>query len=141
LVVIWHFAHGPSGWPVPFNDSPELALLDEGHIGVALFMVLSGYLFAKLLDGRRIDFGAFLWNRFVRLAPLLAVVLVIVGLRDHPSEFAGYLKSLTLARSGPHCRTEAGRSRRKRTFTFSFPLCSRRYVDRHGHRSYCWRLL
>jgi len=29
-----------------------MALLDEGHTGVALFMTLSGYLFAKLLDGK-----------------------------------------------------------------------------------------
>jgi len=30
-------------------------------------MTLSGYLFAKLLDGKRIKYGSFLWNRFLRL--------------------------------------------------------------------------
>jgi rhamnosyltransferase len=53
-----------------------MSLLEEGHTGVTLFMTLSGYLFAKLTDNRLIDYPRFLWNRFVRLAPLLAVVMV-----------------------------------------------------------------
>jgi len=55
------------------------SILDEGHTGVALFMTLSGYLFAKLLDGKSIDYKAFVWNRVLRLLPLLVVVIVIVG--------------------------------------------------------------
>ncbi|MEA1071022.1 acyltransferase [Sphingomonas sp. LY160] len=83
LVVTWHFAHGAGGSPVPFNQATELAVLDEGHVGVSLFMTLSGYLFAKLIAGRSINYGAFLWNRALRLLPLLFVVLLIVGLRDY----------------------------------------------------------
>jgi len=84
LVFSWHFSHGHSGWPVPFGYSPSLFLLaplDEGHTGVALFMALRGYLFAKLLAGRSIVFPAFLWNRFVRLAPLLTFVILLAGLQ------------------------------------------------------------
>lgn len=94
LVVVWHFAHGTGGSPVPFNQAPALGLLDEGHVGVSLFMVLSGYLFAKLVAGRRIDFPAFLWNRAIRLLPLLLVVLLIVGVlsyRDNPVWYLGRL--------------------------------------------------
>lgn len=79
LVFTWHFIHGHNGYPVRFEGAPAvfpLALLDEGHVGVALFMALSGYLFAKLLDGKRINYGAFFVNRLLRLAPLLAIVLV-----------------------------------------------------------------
>jgi rhamnosyltransferase len=54
-----------------------LSFFEEGHTGVALFMTLSGYIFAKLIDGKDVDYGAFLWNRFVRLAPLLITVLTI----------------------------------------------------------------
>jgi peptidoglycan/LPS O-acetylase OafA/YrhL len=82
LVVVWHFTHGPGGYPVRFDYVPwlfPLALLDEGHTGVALFMTLSGYLFAKLLDGTAIHYPAFLWNRVLRLFPLLLLVLAIVG--------------------------------------------------------------
>jgi peptidoglycan/LPS O-acetylase OafA/YrhL len=83
MVFAWHFVHGPNGWPVQFNALPAvfpLVLLDEGHTGVALFMTLSGYLFAKLLDGKAVDYRAFLWNRALRLLPLLCLVILIVGI-------------------------------------------------------------
>ena len=82
LVVFWHFAHASSGTPVPFGQQPVLGLLDEGHTGVALFMTLSGYLFAKLLDDKSINFGAFLWNRVIRLFPLLLLVIGLFGARE-----------------------------------------------------------
>lgn len=82
MVFAWHFIH--------VNDNhlaaaapPPLSLLSEGHTGVALFMTLSGYLFAKLLDGRQINYLSFLWNRILRLIPLLALVLLVVGVRDY----------------------------------------------------------
>lgn len=86
LVLSWHFMHGSNGWPIPFAGTPSLflfAVLDEGHTGVALFMTLSGYLFAKLLDGQHIHYRAFLWNRVLRLAPLLLMVMVVVGVQRY----------------------------------------------------------
>jgi peptidoglycan/LPS O-acetylase OafA/YrhL len=83
IVFTWHFTHASNGYPVPFDYVPALfpfSILDEGHTGVALFMTLSGYLFAKLLDGKSIDYGAFIWNRGLRLLPLLTVVILIVGI-------------------------------------------------------------
>jgi peptidoglycan/LPS O-acetylase OafA/YrhL len=80
MVFTWHFVHGGNGQLAGPPAFP-LSLLSEGHTGVALFMTLSGYLFAKLLDGRRIHYGAFIWNRFLRLVPLLLLVVVIVGIR------------------------------------------------------------
>src|SRR5262245_14811077 len=82
MVVAWHFMH--VGGPVPLAGAPllfPLALLDEGHTGVALFMTLSGYLFAKLLDARRVDYRAFFWNRALRLLPLLLLVMALSGVR------------------------------------------------------------
>lgn len=80
LVVAWHFTHAANGYPVPFDYVPSIfpfALLAEGHTGVALFMTLSGYLFAKLLDGKQIDYAAFFWNRALRLLPLLIFVVAV----------------------------------------------------------------
>ncbi|MCY7397804.1 MAG: acyltransferase [Sphingomonas bacterium] len=91
LVVSWHFAHGSSGFPVPFNQAPALGLIDEGHVGVALFMTLSGFLFAKLIDGRPIHYAAFLWNRALRLMPLIMLVLLVVGLLHFRGAEAQYL--------------------------------------------------
>jgi peptidoglycan/LPS O-acetylase OafA/YrhL len=85
MVFTWHFTHsGGNGYPVSFDYVPSLipfALLDEGHTGVSLFMTLSGYLFAKILNGKRINYPLFLWNRALRLLPLLSIVIFIVGIR------------------------------------------------------------
>ncbi len=84
LVFTWHFTHSTDGYPVPFEFVPiffPFALLDEGQTGVALFMALSGYLFAKLLDGKQIIYTAFFWNRALRLLPLLAIVILIDATR------------------------------------------------------------
>jgi peptidoglycan/LPS O-acetylase OafA/YrhL len=86
MVFTWHFTHAANGFPVPFEYVPGLFLLaplDEGHTGVALFMVLSGYLFAKLLHGKQMDFRGFLWNRLLRLAPALVLMLVLYGVKVH----------------------------------------------------------
>ena len=82
MVFSWHFTHGPAGFPVPFAGVPllaPLAVFDEGHTGVALFMTLSGYLFTKLLDGRQVHHPTFVLNRALRLLPLLLVVMAVVG--------------------------------------------------------------
>jgi peptidoglycan/LPS O-acetylase OafA/YrhL len=95
MVLSYHCLHGP----IPFEGAPviiPLVFLDEGHTGVALFMTLSGYLFAKILDGHRIAFSEFLWNRFVRLAPLLLVYFAVVGLLSYRDDPQGYLNLLLL---------------------------------------------
>ncbi|MDH5856416.1 acyltransferase family protein [Lampropedia aestuarii] len=99
LVIAWHFMHGANGSPVPFGIAPSvfpLAIFSEGHTGVALFMSLSGYLFARLLEGRSVHYGRFLFNRALRLLPLLLLVFLIVGvmhaLKGH--SLPDYLNSL-----------------------------------------------
>lgn len=82
IVFTWHFIHVNNGHQAPPPIFP-LSLFTEGHTGVALFMVLSGYLFAKLLDEKHIIYTQFLWNRFLRLAPLLMVVIVYIGLERY----------------------------------------------------------
>ena len=79
LVFVWHFLHMTPTFPVPYASAPffPFALLDEGHTGVALFMTLSGYLFAKLTGDHAIDFPCFLWSRAMRLAPLLIVCIAL----------------------------------------------------------------
>jgi len=78
-VFTWHFIHvnygqinGPAFFP--------LSQLYEGHTGVAIFMALTGYLFAKLLDNREVLWLPFIWNRVLRLGPLLSVVIVVFAL-------------------------------------------------------------
>ena len=94
LVFSWHFLHGMSGFPVPLGYAPALfpfSIVAEGHTGVALFMTLSGYLFAKLLDGKRVNYPAFYWNRILRLFPLLLVVIAIRGIQIYLTKSPGNL--------------------------------------------------
>lgn len=103
LVVCWHFTHGYSGYPIPFEYVPGLfpfALLDEGHTGVALFMTLSGYLFAKLLNGNSIRYLPFLWNRALRLLPLLLVVIVLAGCKAILIEHQGLFSYIAMTVKG-----------------------------------------
>lgn len=80
-VFTWHFlqypSNGPLSAPVPW------AFLAEGHFGVALFMTLSGYIFAKLLSGKDIVYSRFVRNRCVRLLPLLLFVICLVAAKAY----------------------------------------------------------
>lgn len=100
MVFTWHFTHSTNGYPVSFNFTPTifpLAIFDEGHTGVALFMTLSGYLFAKLLDGKDIHYKSFIWNRILRLLPLLTVVIIILGVIEYieNEDIFWYLQNIT----------------------------------------------
>lgn len=90
IVFVFHFLPKQGGYfTTPIDPGQQvdlwaapLALIAEGHVGVSLFMVLSGYLFARLLDGREINFASFLFNRALRLLPLLIFVVILYGLRE-----------------------------------------------------------
>ena len=72
MVCFWHFVH----LEIPTSYVPSffaLSWFEEGHTGVALFMVLSGYLFTRIVGDGKIDLRAFATNRVLRLAPLLIV--------------------------------------------------------------------
>ncbi|WP_447412097.1 acyltransferase family protein [Acinetobacter baumannii] len=56
---------------------------NTGKIGVAIFFMISGYLFYKLLDGTTFNLKKFIKNRFLRIFPLYAFVVsfcIVVGL-------------------------------------------------------------
>lgn len=80
--ILSFWAVGHEGWPRA--ATPFEALLYEGHTGVALFMVLSGFILAKGVIGREIRYGSFVRNRILRIAPLTIVVTVfaVSGTRE-----------------------------------------------------------
>jgi peptidoglycan/LPS O-acetylase OafA/YrhL len=84
-VFVWHFVHTSSSCPTPCFDRDfatigPLVLFEEGHSGVALFMCISGYVFAHLTHGKRIDTALFWMNRALRLLPLLVFWSVVTAL-------------------------------------------------------------
>ena len=70
--ILGFWALGHTGWLRA--ATPLEALVYEGHTGVALFMVLSGFILAKGVIGRPISYGSFLRNRLLRIAPLTVLV-------------------------------------------------------------------
>jgi peptidoglycan/LPS O-acetylase OafA/YrhL len=64
-----------SGWI--YSNNPLTTFIVEGHTGVALFMVLSGFILTTGSLGRDINYRTFLRNRLLRVGPLYLVVLVI----------------------------------------------------------------
>lgn len=85
MVLMFHFFHFYIGTISPRN--PLLTLIDEGHVGVGLFMVVSGFIFSHIAYGKTLDYARFLFNRAVRILPLylFAVLLATYTARlDHP---------------------------------------------------------
>lgn len=77
-------------WPTSVN--PLQVLLIEGHTAVALFMVLSGFLFTYGCFDQQVDWAAFIRNRALRTAPLFVVVWLLALAVSHvpwsPSDLA-----------------------------------------------------
>jgi len=70
----------PSDWQT-FSD-PVSTLLAEGHTAVALFITLSGFIFAFGAADREVSYRQFLTNRFLRTYPLL-IFVVATGCAVH----------------------------------------------------------
>ncbi|MDI3387700.1 acyltransferase [Streptomyces sp. B-S-A8] len=84
LVLLYHGTYmmlteidrNREGWL--YADNPLGALVAEGHTAVALFMVLSGFIFTIGTLGKDIHYGRFIGNRVLRIFPLY-LVLIIMG--------------------------------------------------------------
>jgi peptidoglycan/LPS O-acetylase OafA/YrhL len=64
---------GPRDWVHTLN--PFVALVQEGHSGVSLFIVLSGFILSLGTIDKGISYFKFIWARVLRLYPLLIVCL------------------------------------------------------------------
>jgi peptidoglycan/LPS O-acetylase OafA/YrhL len=74
---------------------PWLALIIEGHSAVALFMVLSGFIFTVGSLGKEIVYKQFLLNRVCRIFPLyIFVIACSVSFQSSNYSFLGILQYL-----------------------------------------------
>jgi peptidoglycan/LPS O-acetylase OafA/YrhL len=112
LIIMYHGLHlftyqARFGTPFSFDnwlttEQLWLAPLIEGHTAVALFMVLSGFIFTFGAHGAEIRYSTFIYNRFLRIFPLF-LFLYIVGIYlfpDHYS-FIGLMQGILLQSNLP----------------------------------------
>lgn len=76
LVVLWHFSASlvPANVPMRF---PILSIFQQGHTGVALFCVISGFLFTWLYYDKGVEPNVFAKKRAARILPMFVVTIVI----------------------------------------------------------------
>lgn len=82
-VFCWHFLHVNDLHTQQIDHPLEAFLLSwisEGHTGVSLFMVLSGFIFATLMRDNSINYRKFLYARAQRIFPLFLIVASIAVL-------------------------------------------------------------
>lgn len=76
LVVLFHAAimTRNSGRPA---DLFPFAFIDQGHTGVALFMVISGFIMTRIFAASALEPAKFYVNRFLRIYPLMILVVTV----------------------------------------------------------------
>lgn len=94
LVVTYHGAQlfsaalrTPPHFQWLYSANPALTVIFEGHTGVALFMVLSGFIFTVGTLGHEVSWTRFMANRVLRIYPLL-VLLAFIGMAAQLSVFS-----------------------------------------------------
>ena len=75
LVVVFHYFHTKIGDIRSAN--PLVSLIDEGHTGIALFMVISGFIFTVIAGDRLVSYWGFIRNRVIRIYPLFVFAVFL----------------------------------------------------------------
>ncbi|HEV2676081.1 MAG TPA: acyltransferase [Aliidongia sp.] len=78
-------------WVISRN--PIIATIEEGHSGVGLFIVLSGFILSIGTVGRPMSYGKFLLARILRIYPLL-LVFAIVAFAVAPTDLSNMIATI-----------------------------------------------
>jgi peptidoglycan/LPS O-acetylase OafA/YrhL len=89
--------------------NPLEAVLIEGHTAVALFMVLSGFIFTYGALDHEVQYRPFMLNRVLRIVPMY-VLVVLLAVYTSPAgySFTGVLQLFTLQGTPPIAEADLG---------------------------------
>lgn len=92
LVVVFHFFHTHVGDLRQGNAL--VSLVDEGHTGIALFMVISGFIFTVIAGNSDVRYWGFMRSRVLRIYPLFvfAVFLQLLFSTYHDHRNYGFIQ-------------------------------------------------
>jgi len=113
LMVLYHGYQQLGGREFVRAANPLEAVLIEGHTAVALFMVLSGFIFTYGVlgapEGSRVRYGGFMRNRLLRVAPMY-VLVVGLAVYTEPGGYSvgGLVQLFTLQGTPPIARSDLG---------------------------------
>lgn len=88
LVVVFHFFHAHVG--DLRSGNPLVSLIDEGHTGIALFMVISGFILTLIAGEQDIHYAGFVKNRVLRIYPLFVFAVMLQLLISTYNEHRNY---------------------------------------------------
>ena len=100
LVFFYHALYyglaltGAPGWR--FGSDPFTPLLYEGHTGVSLFMVLSGFILARGSLYRVVNYKQFMKNRLLRIVPLMTLVVIFAIYGSRPDSLSNIISPFLL---------------------------------------------
>ena len=76
---------------------PIWGILNEFHIGVTIFFVLSGFLIAMRYFDSNVSFKKYIWNRFTRIYPIyFLITLLTFSFKCYFNDFSPYLIKIFL---------------------------------------------
>lgn len=113
LMIMYHGYQQLGGPGFARARNPLEAVLIEGHTAVALFLVLSGFIFTygtlSAGSGEHIRYGPFIRNRVLRIMPMY-VLVVFVGMYTNPSGYSlgGIAQLFTLQGTPPIATADLG---------------------------------
>ncbi len=109
LMVVYHGYQQLSGRVFVRASNPAEAVILEGHTAVALFMVLSGFVFTYGALGHELHTPTFLRNRLLRILPMY-VLVVALAMYTSPTgyTFDGLLQLFTLQGTPPIASADFG---------------------------------
>lgn len=83
-LVVYYHSHTDAFGLGRATYNPFRAFIEQGHTGVALFMVLSGYLLTSIGWGKHLNYFEFMKNRLLRIYPLylLCVIYMLSGWKN-----------------------------------------------------------
>jgi peptidoglycan/LPS O-acetylase OafA/YrhL len=134
-VVMFHAKLEIVGHGIGAADLFQISWIDQGHVGVALFMVISGFIFSRIADQGEINVTRFYLSRALRIYPLLIAVVMMAAAVHESSAWEILSLLLPISSNFPPEAAPLWSVALELQFYLIFPFLYRR-IEHYGWRGY-----